>query len=697
MESYLKYPSTITRPNEKELASQMLKNNHLCIMSGAPGIGKSTEAAHFMALQCIRYDHYLWLSCQSREHILASLLEARRCIAGMDSSILFPKDSADADGPIETPAALDTQAKIDESLKILCEWLSTTESYLLVLDGADDPRVVRYLFTKNMGMGNNKKFQGDVVVTTTNETIFSDLRPFLRTPPDEWRSCVLQLKWWKEEETRKFLKANFLQHKKRNKSNDLSLSEADKAGLQSLELKCEGSPMLADIALSFIMNHNISFGTLWAQIQGMEKVLNSMKTNLAQEVMHGRADERLLMVMFHLIMASIRTHKNEQEKQLALNVLDVLRLSPMAGWVSVEALMYLEPSMSVSAIASVVRELLVIPGLLLWLNNSTEKFSLRPALVDFVRARSDKIQQPTAVIRCLLAPLLSPKTMSDPFSQKRLLHQTMELSLNVLQSLRSESLILTPDDPGWTLLEAALRLGIAESISNNSFPHACQSMKTLIDIQSIVHKTMELPRIATDLESMADMMSWVGPKWNDLHLIHQETARALMGALDTQDDVRIAKQFEFLATISRELEDTRGARGFMFAAMNTYARTFRSWQHIDVLRTCASHAALCLEDRDAVECMRYAKKALELADSMEVSSADLAGMSPGNRQSLNVTKKIKIVLEKAISQSQKKKRPDSILVLAPSVREIKERQARMVRFSPPYGQILFVAITIFQI
>ncbi|KAJ3411638.1 hypothetical protein HDV05_001903 [Chytridiales sp. JEL 0842] len=709
----------VTRFKEKALIQEKLEMQHICIIGGAPGIGKSTEAAQFLFFNHRKYEIYVWLNCQSPDRIRLSIIDAREKIVvdkeengesskspnGTSAEPTYSKDK-------QVPT-IDLETEAEMFKPKFCKWLAETENYVLVLDGADNPECVACIF----GCVEPFKFKGDVLVTSSKETaIYNALKPYLRvtsTNPESsvekmvedkgedlsesmsfqthrLSSPIVQLKWWREEEVYKFAKARYIANRKiqftdanpgvKLPAESVLMPYSESAALRRMAIRLEGSPMLADLIVSYVVWKDIGFQALWDQLLSVEMAISQSKILMAQAIMNGRPDERLLMVMFNLMVQTVNRAKDENHRRVVLTILDVFRIWPTSLPLPLDFFLDIfEFPMTMESLQEIVTLFLVVPGLVVCVDMPRPTLFLRQAFMLMLRSSRDPISNPKQVLEVLVSPLLkADQFLIGPFLKKRMMMYIKDLSKTILKMLQTRRGFVPscrhPDI--WSNFDAGLRLAVAEFVAGDHIEDASYMMKLILDLQVTLHNTLDHPRISCDLESYAELLSWMPDRWLDLHIVHQETVKSLMGSYETADDVRIARQYISLAAISRELEDTRGARDYMLVAVTTFVRTYKTWEHLDVLKAVAALAALCLEDRDAVMCIQYARKGLDIADALDVLNRDLVGRSPVSRYDVIQAKKIKAVLVKAINQSIRRTRPEAVLDLAPSVKEISDRQHR---------------------
>ncbi|KAJ3035732.1 hypothetical protein HDV00_003444 [Rhizophlyctis rosea] len=152
------------------------------LIVGPSGMGKSSIATTYASLNADSYAYVLWLSCVDAQAADQSIEMAVETLGIMPSFV---------DGP---------QADRERVRKALFDWLGATPGYLLVIDNADDQRVLEELF------GAARKFAGHVVITSRDNTVGEwfgatrsiELEPWSRTVTEsylfarkpEWKDIV---------------------------------------------------------------------------------------------------------------------------------------------------------------------------------------------------------------------------------------------------------------------------------------------------------------------------------------------------------------------------------------------------------------------------------------------------------------------------------------------------------------------------
>ncbi|KAJ3064734.1 hypothetical protein HDU99_004383, partial [Rhizoclosmatium hyalinum] len=210
------------RSSEIESVKQSLFIQGASLVTGVPGMGKSSVATK-VADDCLKlYQHVFWLSLESEPSAnvsFESIFNVLRLSTAKPS----------------------TEAYCQEVSK----WLTRNQGYLLVIDNADDHNIVQAMF-KDVA-----KFGGDVLVTSRNNNIMQYF-PYL---PLSTKHSV-EIEQWEEVTVCNYLEART---EKRTDPNNLSVS----AILQMLD----GHSLSIAQAASYIKSKRIPYAEFVKRMQ----------------------------------------------------------------------------------------------------------------------------------------------------------------------------------------------------------------------------------------------------------------------------------------------------------------------------------------------------------------------------------------------------------------------------------------------
>ncbi|KAJ3281675.1 hypothetical protein HDU79_010576 [Rhizoclosmatium sp. JEL0117] len=166
-------PKSFTgREIEIDLVQQCLFLKGISLVTGLPGMGKSSVATK-VAHNCLElYQNVFWISLES----ISSANTGFEAIAGALNLPMPP------------------QASAADFRKAVSKWLSNKSGYLLVIDNADNPSIVASCFE------DVPKFLGDILVTSRNNNILQHFQDL-----DLDISKVVEVESWNDETTCAYL------------------------------------------------------------------------------------------------------------------------------------------------------------------------------------------------------------------------------------------------------------------------------------------------------------------------------------------------------------------------------------------------------------------------------------------------------------------------------------------------------------
>ncbi|KAJ3079279.1 hypothetical protein HDU99_000075, partial [Rhizoclosmatium hyalinum] len=219
------------RESEIDLVQQCLFLNGVSLVTGLPGMGKSSVAAK-VAHNCLElYQNVFWIS-------LESLSSANTGFEAITNMLNLP---------------MPPQASATDFRKAISKWLSSKSGYLLVIDNADSPNIVASCFE------DVPKFLGDVLITSRNNNIlqhFQDLDLDLRK--------VVEIESWNEETTCAYLTS------RTKKVADLSNKD-----VKSIIQLLAGHSLSVAQAASYMVSNRMSYAQF---VMRMTAVINSDST-----------------------------------------------------------------------------------------------------------------------------------------------------------------------------------------------------------------------------------------------------------------------------------------------------------------------------------------------------------------------------------------------------------------------------------
>ncbi|KAJ3119711.1 hypothetical protein HK098_005216 [Nowakowskiella sp. JEL0407] len=161
-----------------------MRSNHIVVLSGDAGIGKTSIASQFAQQNQSQYPLIFWISCESRNSAYSAL--QTMCTAA-GRTVISQKMG-------QPPARKQIR-------KIGVEILSTRTDYLLILDQADDVGVVKEVFS---GISN---FGGSVIITTQNEEVAEFVSRQLNVGSEklQYKVKMIRIRRWTIQQTTSFL------------------------------------------------------------------------------------------------------------------------------------------------------------------------------------------------------------------------------------------------------------------------------------------------------------------------------------------------------------------------------------------------------------------------------------------------------------------------------------------------------------
>ncbi|KAJ3186386.1 hypothetical protein HK101_009700 [Irineochytrium annulatum] len=623
----------VIRPVEFQKLSESIKIWGYGVIAGGPNVGKTLLASQYALAHRAKYSHVLWISCKSQDDVVDSfaLLVRELC----------PEVAAGA--TTNTPFL----SILDELERPVLQWLQSSSTYLLILDGPRDKSFLRSIFH------DIKNFHGNLIIISEDPTIADalNLKKVSSTMEDP-STRVVFLRDWGKAESRAML-------------GYYSTQEIDvQRSIDWLAKRIKNSLPCA-LTLAYMASENVTVGEVMRRVQKVEEMMEEPDENGVR----GQAPS-YLNIIFHLAISTLVN--GGSAGSCAMAILDVVAFTspqhavPIVPFATAavfggdpdlyhRALQLLEdknlvqrqtsflgPSLTChTTVRKLVRARDLSRSIRASIGSSGGRASGHGAdaagamvTVDTADDRDplDKLAELLSVGYEAIdsGPSLQPGSKQDVSYRHMMLDHILDGCLSIRVALRDNAGTLDADSKGWRMLDAALHELALRTVASGQRQHGDMALDLLLTLQSHVHGTRAHESVANTLDTMAWRSTELGDPERAREL-HEQCLTACAGHYGTRDHVSVARQFASLAALARGDRDLANSRAYSEAALATFARVHGTWEHMDVVNTLGILAAVSREDGDTDAARRYLLRVVEILDGMfgEELMKDTGGVTVG--------------------------------------------------------------------